>query len=77
MATMGSWATRNHRPAFKRNCVFALSIRDPFGWTLFSLSAFAALGNATDLFWDGGGTNNCWALNIFGTSMPPVLPPCL
>jgi len=35
-----------------------------------------ALGNATDLFWDQGGTGNCWKGNIFDTSMPSPLPSC-
>jgi parallel beta-helix repeat protein len=35
-----------------------------------------ALGNATDLFWDQGGTGNCWKGNIFDTSMPSALPSC-
>jgi hypothetical protein len=29
-----------------------------------------------DLLWDGSGTQNCWAGNTFGTSVPAILPPC-
>jgi parallel beta-helix repeat protein len=29
-----------------------------------------------DLLWDGTGTNNCWARNLFTTSYPSPLPSC-
>ncbi len=32
--------------------------------------------NATDLAWDGVGTNNCWYQNVFSTSSPTQLPVC-
>jgi len=31
---------------------------------------------AQDLVWDGSGTGNCWAKNLFGTSFPDPLPGC-
>ncbi len=33
--------------------------------------------NGTDLFWNGVNTNSCWSQNVFGTSSPQTLPPCL
>ncbi len=36
-----------------------------------------ALGNGTDLVWDGNGAGNCWSRNIFDTSSPVLLPECL
>jgi parallel beta-helix repeat protein len=30
-----------------------------------------------DLVWDGSGSGNCWSANVFDTSVPPDLPPCL
>ena len=35
------------------------------------LDAFRA-----DLAWDGTGTGNCWKANVFGTSVPSLLPSC-
>ena len=35
------------------------------------LDAFRA-----DLAWDGTGNGNCWKANVFGTSVPALLPPC-
>jgi hypothetical protein len=29
-----------------------------------------------DLFWDGSGVGNCWAGNVFASSLPSDLPPC-
>jgi parallel beta-helix repeat protein len=34
------------------------------------------VGNNTDLFWDGTGTNSCWSQNLFLTSSPHTLPAC-
>ncbi len=31
---------------------------------------------AVDLLWDGSGTGNCWARNVFGSSYPASLPRC-
>ncbi|RNI22576.1 parallel beta-helix domain-containing protein [Rufibacter latericius] len=31
---------------------------------------------AGDFFWDGSGTDNCWARNYYHTSFPAVLPSC-
>jgi parallel beta-helix repeat protein len=31
---------------------------------------------ATDLAWDGTGSGNCWARNVFNTAFPPELPGC-
>lgn len=40
------------------------------------ISLNLALGNGTDLFWDGNGSGNCWSRNIFDTSSPVLLPQC-
>jgi parallel beta-helix repeat protein len=31
---------------------------------------------ASDLLWDGSGTNNCWKSNIYNSSFPTTLPTC-
>lgn len=31
---------------------------------------------AADLLWDGSGTGNCWANNLFATAFPNPLPAC-
>ena len=41
-----------------------------------SITSNLALGNATDLFWDGNGSGNCWSNNTYDTSSPGILPAC-
>jgi len=54
--------------------VFGQPIVDP-NWEIQTLGNSVG-HNATDLFWDGVGTNTCWAQNVFVTSSPQVLPAC-